>query len=50
MKNYTLNLTEQEVNNILFALAQMPYVEVVELIAKIHKQAGETADSREVSE
>lgn len=45
MKNYTLNLTEQEVNNILFALAQMPYVEVVELIAKIHKQAEETESS-----
>ena len=48
MKNYSFNFTEQEINNILFALAQRPYVEVVELIAKIHEQAGETAEVAEV--
>lgn len=41
MKNYSLNFTEQEVNAILFALSQRPYIEVSELISKIHKQAEE---------
>lgn len=35
---YTLELTEQEVNGILQALAQQPYLQVVELINKLHAQ------------
>lgn len=50
MEKYNLELTEQEINTILFALSQRPYIEVVELIAKIHQQAGETPISREVTE
>lgn len=35
---YTLELSEPELNGILQALAQMPYLQVVELINKIHAQ------------
>lgn len=35
---FTIELTEQELNGILQALAQMPYLQVVELINKIHAQ------------
>lgn len=35
---FTLELSEQEVNGILQALAQMPYLQVAELINKIHTQ------------
>lgn len=35
---YTLELSEQELNVILQSLAQMPYLQVVELIGKIHAQ------------
>ena len=38
---YTFVLTEQEANIILNALAQRPYIEVADLIAKIHHQAKE---------
>lgn len=38
---YTFTLTEQEANIILNALAQRPYIEVADLIAKIHQQAQE---------
>jgi hypothetical protein len=38
---YTFVLTEQEANIILNALAQRPYIEVADLIAKIHQQAQE---------
>ena len=41
MKEYNFVLTEQEINYILGLLAKQPYVEVVELIAKIQKQANE---------
>lgn len=35
---FTLELTEQEINAILQSLAQIPYLQVVELINKIHAQ------------
>jgi hypothetical protein len=35
---FTIELTEQELNAILQSLAQMPYLQVVELINKIHAQ------------
>ena len=38
---YTFVFTEQEANIILNALAQRPYIEVADLIAKIHQQAQE---------
>lgn len=41
MKEYEFTFTENEINYILGVLAKQPYVEVVELIAKIHKQANE---------
>ena len=47
MKEYNLKLTEQEVNTILFALSQRPYIEVVELIVKIQKQAEDTINCKE---
>ena len=39
--SYTFTLTEQEANVILNALAQRPYIEVVDVIEKIHQQAKE---------
>ena len=41
MEEYNLKLPEQQVNQILAALALRPYGEVAELIAEIHKQANE---------
>ena len=35
----TIELSQDEVNQILFALAKKPYEEVFELIAKIREQA-----------
>jgi hypothetical protein len=39
MQEVTLTLTVAEVNQILEALGQMPYVRVYELIAKMQQQA-----------
>ena len=39
MQDYVLSLKEDEVNLILYILSQRPYMEVVELIDKIRKQA-----------
>ena len=39
MKEYELKLTEEEVNTILLALAQRPYIEVADLIQNIRGQA-----------
>ena len=36
-----LELTQNEVNQILFALSKMPYKNVFELIGKIQKQGNE---------
>lgn len=36
-----LELTQDEVNHILFALSEKPYKEVFELIGKIQKQGNE---------
>lgn len=41
MKEYSFTVTEQEANMILTALHQLPYGQVVQLIAKIHQQAQE---------
>lgn len=41
MKEYNFIFTEQEINYILNLISKQPYVEVVELIANIHKQAME---------
>ena len=41
MNEYIFNFTEQEINYILGTLSKQPYIEVVELIAKIQKQAVE---------
>lgn len=41
MKEYEFKLTEQEINYILNVIVKQPYIEVSELIAKIHKQANE---------
>ena len=41
MKEYTLTLTEDDANTILHALSLRPYIEVAELIGKIHMQAAE---------
>lgn len=39
-----LELTQNEVNQVLFALAEKPYKEVFELIGKIQKQGNEQLD------
>lgn len=39
-----LELTQNEVNQILFALSDKPYKEVFELIGKIQKQGNEQID------
>lgn len=39
--NPTLHLTIDEINTILTALGDRPYVQVYELIQKIHGQVGE---------
>lgn len=36
-----LELTQNEVNQVLFALSEMPYKQVFELIGKIQKQGNE---------
>lgn len=41
MKTYKFELTEQEANKVLFALSKEPYIEVVDIINKIHEQANE---------
>lgn len=38
---YKFEFTEEEVNKILFSLAKEPYIEVVDIINKIHEQANE---------
>lgn len=40
-----LELTQNEVNQVLFALSEMPYKEVFELIGKIQKQGNEQIDT-----
>lgn len=47
MSEYNLNLTEQEINYILLVLAKQPYIDVVELIEKIRKQATEQAETNQ---
>ena len=44
-KEYTFTLTEREANVMLNALAQRPYVEVADLIAKIHEQAAKQTEA-----
>jgi len=39
MDNLTLNLTLEEINTVLEALGQMPYVRVYQLILKIQQQS-----------
>ena len=46
MKLITLNLTEQEFTYLLNTLAQRPYGEVVQLIAKLQSQAEEQAQPK----
>ena len=41
MKEYTLTLTEDEMNHILFALAKLPYENAVGVISEIHNQVDE---------
>ncbi len=40
-----LELTQNEVNQVLFALSEMPYKQVFELIGKIQKQGNEQIDT-----
>lgn len=40
-----LELTQNEVNQILFSLSDRPYKEVFELIGKIQKQGNEQLDT-----
>lgn len=40
-KEYVFKLTEEEANVVLNALALRPYMEVAELIGKIHEQAAQ---------
>lgn len=40
-----LELTQNEVNQILFALSDRPYKEVFELISKIQKQGNEQIET-----
>ena len=40
-----LELTQNEVNQILFALSEKPYKQVFELIGKIQKQGNEQIDT-----
>lgn len=40
-----LELTQNEVNQILFALSEKPYKEVFELIGKIQKQGNEQIET-----
>lgn len=44
-KQLQLELTLEEVNTILTALGQQPYVQVYELIGKIRQQAGAQVQS-----
>lgn len=39
MNNIQLNLTLEEINTMLEALGEMPYIRVYQLIAKIQQQA-----------
>lgn len=41
MEKYQFTFTEQEINYILNTLSKQPYIEVVDLIGKIHEQAAE---------
>lgn len=41
MKDLKISLTVDETNKVLDALAQMPFVQVHQLIAKIHQSAQE---------
>ena len=50
MKEYTLNLKEDEVNTILLALAQRPYIEVADLIQNVREQAMRSEERRQCSE
>lgn len=47
---YNFAFTEQEANVILNALGQRPYIEVAELIAKIHQQADSSMNAEAVDE
>ena len=38
MPSHQLNLTTEEINQILQALGQRPYIEVFQLISRIHEQ------------
>jgi hypothetical protein len=40
-----LELTQNEVNQVLFALSEKPYKEVFELIGKIQRQGNEQIDT-----
>ena len=41
MKEYEFKFSEQEINYILNLLSKQPYIEVADIIANIHTQAGE---------
>jgi hypothetical protein len=41
MNEYTLKLTEQEINYVLNVLVKQPYIEVAEIVEHITKQAAE---------
>lgn len=52
---FKMEFTEKEINVILQALGNQPYISVAELITNIHKQAGEqiennSTDSGEIEE
>ncbi len=42
MKEFNLNVSEQELNYLLNTLAQRPYAEVFQLIVKLQAQAAAT--------
>ena len=44
----TLELSQEEVNQILFALAERPYREVFELVAKIQQQGNEQLQKKSI--
>lgn len=44
---FTINLSENELNYILNILAEKPYIEVVELINKIQTQGSEQLQANE---
>lgn len=50
MKIYELKLNEEEVNTVLLALAQKPFIEVADLIQNIREQAIRSEATRQCSE